>query len=229
VSWIGARAPWAGIARVFLDGGPPTDIDLYSPTEELQEPVFTASDLPDASHTLTIEVTGLKNPAATSVNIAVDAFDVALSLFAPTVRRVPETDPSVAYTAGPAGPPGWTLGDRNSVYSGGTAAFATTAGAQATFTFTGTSVRWLGLRGPRNGIARISLDGASAVEVDTFSPIEEYQVVLFQAEGLAADRPHTLTIEATGRKRGGDQCTPAPGPDCSAGSVVVVDAFEVTR
>src|SRR5207302_2459354 len=68
----------------------------------------------------------------------------------PTVTRVEETDPSITYTGDwrPADPRDW---------SGGTAVVAETAGAQATFAFTGTSVNWIGFRGPQTGIARVFL------------------------------------------------------------------------
>ena len=69
---------------------------------------------------------------------------------------------------------GWTQGDATKAWSGGTAAIsaspAVPAGARATFSFTGTSVRWIGLRGPQYGIARVFLDGAFQATVDLYSP-----------------------------------------------------------
>jgi len=76
VSWIGARAPETGIARVYVDGSFVADVDTYAPTPGLQNTVFTATGLADATHTLTIVVTGERNPAATEPWIVVDAFDV---------------------------------------------------------------------------------------------------------------------------------------------------------
>src|SRR5437899_949248 len=107
--------------------------------------------------------------------------------------RVEETDPSVSYTIG------WTPGDTGKTWSGGTAAVSTTPGAQATISFTGTSVSWIGGRTPGTGIARISLDGVFLTEIDTYSKTEEIRVPMFAATGLS-DASHTLTIEATGRK-----------------------------
>src|SRR5256885_78558 len=125
-----------------------------------------------------------------------------------STQRFEETDPSVAYTAGwsPEGSLSW---------SGGTAAFSATAGAQATFTFTGPSVTWIGGRSANTGIARISLDGAFLTEVDTFSKTLEVRVSMFEATGLANTR-HTLTIEATGRQNA-----------AAMGALVFVDAFDV--
>ena len=205
VTWIGGRAPGTGIANVSLDGAFVAEVDTYSKTEEIRVPMFTLNGLTNASHTLTIEVTGQMNPAATSVLIVVDAFDVP----APAVSRLQETDPDITYTAG------WAQGDASRAWSQGIAAVSTTAGAQATFTFTGTSITWIGARGPETGIASVSLDGV-VTTVDTYSSTEQIQAAVFTATGLAG-APHTLTIEVTGQMNA-----------ASTSALVVVDAFEVT-
>jgi Hypothetical glycosyl hydrolase family 15 len=123
--------------------------------------------------------------------------------------RIEETSPSITGTAG------WTLGDTSRTWSGGTAAYATTAGTQATFTFTGTSVSWIGARGPQTGIARVWLDGTLVAEVDTYSTSEETQANVYSATDLAAGN-HTLTIEVTGLKNA-----------ASTDTYIVVDAFDV--
>ena len=127
----------------------------------------------------------------------------------PTVTRVEETDPSITYTGDwrPADPRPW---------SGGTAVVAETAGAQATFAFTGTSVNWIGFRGPQTGIARVFLDGVVVADVDTYSPTEEVQAVVFVATSLA-DTSHTLTIVMTGEQNAN-----------SIAAYIVVDAFDIT-
>jgi chitodextrinase len=208
VSWIGGRSDETGIARVSVDGSFVAEIDTYSKTKEIQVPLFTAVALSNTNHTLTIEVTGQKNAAATLAFVIVDAFDVP----AATLSRLQETDPSVAYTAG------WIQGNTGNSWSGGTAAGSLTPGDQATFTFAGTGIRWLSARGPQHGIARISLDGAFVAQVDAFAQLDtdQVQAELFKATGLA-DASHTLTIEVTGQK------------NVNAGAAIVtVDAFEVT-
>lgn len=76
VRWISARAPVTGIARVYVDGTLMGEVDTYATSEEGQVVVFTGAGLPRGAHTLTIEVTGTKNPASTFNWIIVDAFDV---------------------------------------------------------------------------------------------------------------------------------------------------------
>src|SRR6266702_5362594 len=96
VNWIGGRGPWSGIARVSVDGAFVAEVDTYSRTEEIRVTMFTVNGLTNASHTLTIEVTGQMNAQAMSNYVVVDAFDVP----GPAVSRLQETDPDVAYTAG---------------------------------------------------------------------------------------------------------------------------------
>ena len=71
------------------------------------------------------------------------------------------------------------------------------AGARATLAFTGTSVRWVGYRGPIGGIARVFLDGDFVGQVDTYAAEETAQAILYEASGLAAGA-HVLAIEVTG-------------------------------
>jgi hypothetical protein len=242
VTWIGFRAWWAGIAKVSVDGVFQGEVDLYvgaglnpaappcdpdgttgpqqpSPgcvDEDVRAPVFTARGLTaGVEHTLAIEVTGQRNslvPAdcgpANCNAVVVDAFDVGPSVSPPVEgQRSEETSPAVGYTGG------WTQGDMTRAWSGGTAAVSTTVGAQATFTFTGTSVRWIGLRGPQTGIARIFLDGAFQAEVDTYATTE-FQAGVFSATDLAP-AGHTLKIEVAGKN-------PA-----ATSNLIVVDAFDV--
>ena len=214
VTWIGGRWTEEGIARVFLDGSFVAEVDTYSPTKEVQVPLFTAVGLANTSHTLMIEVTGRKNVASNFAFVLVDAFDVP----AVTISRLQDTDPAVVFSGA-----GWVQGDRSSIeWSGGTAAGSLTPGDRATFTFTGTGVRWLGELGPQNGgIASVFLDGAFMKEVETYAPSPDpahqniFQAEHFKATGLA-DTSHTLTVEVTGRQNA-----------AAATAIVVVDAFDV--
>jgi len=207
VTWIGGRAPGSGIARLSLDGTFLNEVDTYSKTEEIRVPMFTASGLANTSHTLTIEVTGRQNAAATAAFIFVDAFDVPSVTFS----RLQETDPDVSYST-----IGWDQGDTSRAWSAGIAALSTMSGAQATFKFTGTGISWIGARGPQTGIANVTLDGVALPPVDTYSPTEQIQAEVFARKDLA-DTAHTLTIEVTGQQNA-----------ASTSPLIVVDAFEVT-
>lgn len=214
VRWLGELGPDnGGIARVTLDGTFVTQVDTYAPSPDpahhtvFQAEHFKATGLADGNHTLTIEVTGMQNPAAARATVVVDAFDVITS-----GTRRQETDPAVSYTGA-----GWLQGNRDHPYSEGTAAMSTLPGDRATFTFTGTSVSWIGYRGPLTGMARVILDGNVISDAfDTYAATDAPQTTLFTVRGLTAGS-HTLAIEVTGSKN------PA-----SAGVSIIVDAFDTT-
>ena len=201
VSWIGYRGPDAGIARVQIDGGAPTDVDTFSPSIKVQDTLFTASGLSNGSHTLTITATGTKNDQSTAAQVFVDAFDVR----APG-RRFQEWEPSIAYSGS------WTPRNDARVWSEGTCATSFVPGSTATFSFSGTSVSWISSGKDSLGKANVYLDGVFQREVVLYKPFpaENYQWEAFRADGLA-NGPHTLTIEVLD----------------SGGGYVVVDAFDV--
>jgi hypothetical protein len=206
MSWVGYRGPDAGIAQVRIDGGAASELDMYSPVATFQPIVFNAFGLADASHTLTITATGRKNAASSGARVVVDAIDVITP-----GRRYEEYDPSIAY----ATPPGtfWTKDNQARVWSEGTTATSNVPGATATFSFTGTSVSWIGCeKGSAGGVADVSIDGVfqQTVKLTRTYPIEGYQMTVFRKDGLAPG-PHTLQVKVTN----------------TDGSYVVVDAFDV--
>ena len=206
VGWVGARGVEGGIARVYIDGALVREVDTYHYTLKLQDTLFETHGLADGNHTLTIEVTGGRNGASSGTKVVVDAFDVTTP-----GTRFQEEEPAVLYSGN------WTHGNLNRSWSEGTVAASDAAGARAMFTFTGTSVTWIGCRKLTTGIARVYVDGTFVREIDTYEPppIEGYQLPVFTASGLAPGT-HTLTIEATGRRN----------PSASS-SYVVIDAIDV--
>jgi hypothetical protein len=75
VRWLGYRDNNTGIARASVDGEFVGDVDTYSASPELGE-VFSAAGLTRGAHTLTIEVTGTRNPDSTDSWVIIDAFEV---------------------------------------------------------------------------------------------------------------------------------------------------------
>ncbi len=202
VSWIGARGPQTGIARVSVDGAAAVEVDTYATSEQIQAAIFTATNLADTAHTLTIQATGMQNAAAGNV-VVIDGFEVT----APG-SRVQETTPAIVYSAG------WIPDNRDKAYSEGISAESNTVGAQASFTFFGTGVRWIGARGPQTGMARVFLDGAPVADIDTYALTEGPQHTDFAVTGLARTT-HTLTIQITGKN-------PA-----AYNAWILIDAFDV--
>jgi hypothetical protein len=75
VRWLGFLSTNTGIARVSVDGVFKLEVDTYSASPKLGV-VFTSDALTRGAHTLTIEITGRKNPASTDPWVIIDAFDV---------------------------------------------------------------------------------------------------------------------------------------------------------
>lgn len=76
VIWMAYRDQWAGIANVYVDGALKSTIDTYQATAQAEWPAFSATNLQDGPHTLTIEATGTNNPASGGAAVWVDAFQV---------------------------------------------------------------------------------------------------------------------------------------------------------
>ena len=219
IRWIGSRGRKMGIASVSVDGGPSRDVNLFGrPTDEAHTTAVTLYDLGPGQHTLTITVTGRKDPQADpGGNVVVDAFDIDPGT---TISHWQDTNPELVYSAG------WTKSDIALPFSGTgvsnlpelpvSAQETSAAGQTVTVPFRGTGIAWDGYLGPDAGIATVQIDGGPLEQVDLYSPTAVYQPVVFAAVGLA-DTDHTLKITATGNKNG-----------ASSGARVVVDAFDVT-
>ncbi|TDE11145.1 alpha-L-fucosidase [Jiangella asiatica] len=76
VAVLAQTRPGHGIAAISVDGGEPHLVDTYSPTRQDQVVVWETTGLAPGAHTVRIEVTGTKNPAATNTWIGLDAFIV---------------------------------------------------------------------------------------------------------------------------------------------------------
>ena len=86
VDWslIAPQPAQAQLGSLIVTGTFMKEVDTYAPSPDPaalrgdvpQGAVFTLPGLAAGSHTLTIGVTGLKNPASAGASIVVDAFDV---------------------------------------------------------------------------------------------------------------------------------------------------------
>ncbi|TMJ07624.1 MAG: hypothetical protein E6G99_06185 [Bacillati bacterium ANGP1] len=189
----------AGV-QFFVDGAL-LDQDTTAPYAVSWDTMRVAN----GSYTLTARAQDTSGNPATSPPVAVTVLNT-------TTTRFEET----AAFLTPAGE--WRVlspADLSVPLSGDRAVATNTAGATATFTFTGIGVAWRGVRCEVCGKARVWLDGVVVSEVDTFAATRS-AAVLYAATALGA-ATHTLIIEVTGTKG-----------DASGGAFVIVDAFDVT-
>lgn len=82
-------------------------------------------------------------------------------------------------------------------YNGGRVRYAIAPGATAWFTFTGTSITWIGPKGPTRGQANVYLDEELVATVDVYASRYSARAEIFS---MAFDRAgtHTITIEVLG-------------------------------
>ena len=86
-------------------------------------------------------------------------------------------------------------GHRN--YSADTIRWSNTAGSTVSFTFKGTSIAWIGPRGPTRGKARVYLDGKLSRTVDLYASGFRARNTIF-ARSWQKEGEHTITIEVVG-------------------------------
>jgi hypothetical protein len=109
------------------------------------------------------------------------------------ITEVNDNSASVVYSAG------WTASTGNAGYLNSDAHYSGTTGATATYTFTGTTVTWIGGQNSDHGKADVALCNATggacgaATTVDTYAPASTPQESLFAAAGLT-NATHTLKI-----------------------------------
>lgn len=128
----------------------------------------------------------------------------------PAGPRVEESDSRVTLAGA------WSAADSSLGWSGGSAMQSSTAGATASITFTGDSIRWIGSRGRRMGIATVSVDGRVLRDVSLFGrPSDEAHTTVATFSDLGPGQ-HTLTVTVTGRKE-----------SQADGNLIVVDAFDI--
>ena len=95
VQWIGPKNTNGGIGAVAIDGTQVGTVDTYAAAgKEFQQVLFSQAGLASGSHTLTITVTGQKNPASSSATVVVDAINV------PTAAQQANYYPVVPQQAG---------------------------------------------------------------------------------------------------------------------------------
>jgi len=101
LTWLSSANPYAGIAKVTLDGGAGVLVDLYSTMFLNQRPVYTTGAVTEGRHTLTIQWTGKRNARSIGTYVYVDAIDVKGSLSSVTAGMTPTVAPSTSTTVGP--------------------------------------------------------------------------------------------------------------------------------
>jgi hypothetical protein len=214
VQWIGFADQWSGIANVFVDGVFKTEVDTFASPARAKTVLYSTTGLRPGNHTITIEVTGRRSAKSAQSWVWIDAFDVTGAGDGFTSGGTNGAFTRVEQDSGVVQKTGQWFTNVNGTHSGGTAILALDAGTQVRFTFTGTAVRWIGLKDNWAGIAKVFIDGVLQGEIDTYATTTQVKTVLFETTGLTAGS-HAITVETTGRKNA-----------AAKSAWVWVDAFE---
>ncbi|ACU71524.1 hypothetical protein Caci_2607 [Catenulispora acidiphila DSM 44928] len=205
-----------GKMTVAIDGGSPTTIDNYASSRNASGVVWTSPTLAVGSHTLTVVNTGTRNGSSSGTNIAIDRVDVTPSSAAPPSQTV--VDGNVTGTGSGQFSYGanWGLTTGVSDMYLGTANWSHTAGASATFRFTGTQVALHAVRDTDQGIMTVAIDGGSPTTIDNYASSRNASGIVWTSPTLAAGS-HTLTIINTGNHN-----------SASTGINIAIDRADVT-
>lgn len=205
---VQAQSADAFTGTLYTTAGPAYNAPTFDPAQVRVTPVGSA----------TVHFTGDTATFAATVNGVTQVKTITRQPFGgPATAPLPADDKRVEDSSGAVTFNGsWTRSHSSWGWSGGSAMQTSTAGATASITFTGTSIRWIGSRGRGMGIATVSVDGGPPREVNLFArPTDEIHTPVITISDLSPGQ-HTLTITVTG------------GRDSQAqGSVVVVDAFDI--
>ncbi|GAA4574987.1 hypothetical protein [Planotetraspora kaengkrachanensis] len=206
-----------GRMTVSVDGDAAQTVDDYSPSRDASGVVWTSAVLSSGSHTLTIVNTGQRNSQSGGVNIALDRADVSRQAAPPptvvTVDGNTTGSGDLQFQYGP----NWGLTTGVPDMYAGTANWSYTAGATATFRFTGTRVALRAVRDRDQQIIALSVDGGPETTVDDYSPTRDASGVVWTSPILPSGA-HTLRVRLTGVRNA-----------ASSGDNAALDSVDVTR
>jgi hypothetical protein len=105
---------------------------------------------------------------------------------------------------------------KNGSFSSMSASCSSRPGATAVMEFVGKEVRWIGMHGPKQGMANVMIDGKLAVTVDQYAADPVFSQLSFEVSDLDYG-PHTIAVEVIPERH-----------LQSSGSTITIDAFDVT-
>ena len=105
-------------------------------------------------------------------------------------RAVAQSSPLVHYHGS------WTT-STSTTWWGSTARSSSSAGATATYTFTGKSIAWVGLKAYNRGKAQVFVNGVLKATVDLYSATTKKQVVVW-SQTYSTSATRTITVKVLG-------------------------------
>jgi DNA-binding protein YbaB len=194
-----------GIATVLIDASTVDQLDTYSATQTFQRQKTYA--IPAGTHTVTVSVSGNKNPSSSGTYIVFDALIVSNA--PPPVGPGAYEDTSGALTFA-----GTWNSWADAGHSAGSVKYANTTGAGVSLTFAGDAITLTYVAQYNTGIATVMIDGTPVDQLDTYSATQGLQQ---QQRYTTTNGTHTVSVVVSGNKNA-----------ASSASYVVFDNFVVS-
>jgi lysophospholipase L1-like esterase len=197
-----------GIGAVSIDGGPETNIDLYS-ASDVRQLVWTSPVLSDAPHEFKLRVTGNKNAGSSDYMVEPDSVDV---LGVSSAVTYDDMDYSMFNYVGT----GWQH-DNTCTYAGiatpncynSSKSWSSTTNNYVTVPFQGSHIKLIGAKHPSFGIGAVSIDGGPETNVDFYAPTRMGNQLIWSSPVLPSGA-HTLKLRVTGTQGAGSSPTIEP-------------------
>lgn len=208
IIWLGPKQPNYGMADVYIDNVKLATVDCYAPsaTATSVATIWASPELSPGAHTISIRLTGAKNPASSGNIVVIDRFILPGAGTGVTGTRVNETAGMFS---------GLWITCANTTYTGGTYRYSRWPSAKYTLTFTGTRIAWIGPRTRNYGKAAIYIDGSHVATLSQFG-LMGWRYRVWESPVLPRGQ-HTLEIRALGTKQAD-----------STSANIVIDCFDVT-
>jgi IG-like fold at C-terminal of FixG, putative oxidoreductase len=171
-----------GEAEILIDGVSQGSVNLY--TRDIDVTSFVFDDLADQPHTLTIVVSGTKQPNSSGVEVKLDFIDTWDGSLMPD-GVYEETSPRVWYSVD------WDFLSEPTASGGGYATTSFQGDNTAWFPFTGDTISFQALATSSGEESRLSIDGQPLATIELYSTNPVTRTFSFQ--GLDSG-PHVLTI-----------------------------------
>lgn len=194
IRYYGGENNTTGYAGCKIDSGTEWQVDTYLNVIDLgNQLICDSGDLAYGSHTLTVRVTGNKNPSSSNYNVSIDRF---------VVTTAEEVDDQVTGTGNGqfnyAG--SWTSVTNFTGYGffNNSEHYSNTTNDTVTIPFNGTRIQLFGIENTTTGYAGCKIDSGAEVLADTYTNSSNLGNQPVCDSGNLPAGNHTLVVRVTG-------------------------------
>jgi hypothetical protein len=182
----------AGPVRIAWSATDPSGIASYQLQRQVNGGAWGAVTLPTAATKTIDESLTLGSLYRYRVSATDGNGNASSWVYGRTVQPVISQESSTAISYGGS----WTTAS-TTYASGGSLKYATAAGSSATFSFSGSSVLWVGYLGSNRGSANVYVDGVLKATINLYSPTYASKRIAF-AYNWGSNAGHTIKVVVVG-------------------------------